>query len=239
MLPALVRSYAARRTLGLERQRRWCLAHAPPGPLREYYAAPFTAPASESVATAYLALDIETTGLDPRRDELLSIGFAPIDRHGLRLRGAQHYLVRPERRIPEASAVVHGILDDRARQGLPLSDALPPLLRALTGRVLVAHAARIEHDFLDSACRRLYGCHFVAPLVDTLELERRVVARTGGAVAAGSLRLDAVRARYGLPRYRAHDALSDAIGAGELLLAQVAHRAGSRPPRLGELLRPL
>ncbi len=230
-------SFVCRRLFSLEQQRLWWLKRAPPGPLRDYYQVPFTKPATPSVSTDYLALDIETTGLVPQRDELLSIGFVPISGHGLRLGGARHYLVRPERDIPESSAVVHGILDDRAREGLPLAEALPPLLKALAGRVLVAHSARIEHDFLDVACRRLYGCPFVAPLVDTLELEQRKIVRSGSPIAPGALRLDALRQQYGLPRYRAHDALSDAIGAGELLLAQIAYRTTNRPLRLDDLTR--
>lgn len=237
MLDRAMGGFVCRRALSLDRQRRWWLERAPPGALREYYQVPFAKPANPSSTTDYLALDIETTGLAPRRDELLSIGFVPIDEHGLRLNGACHYLVRPERAIPESAAIVHGILDDQAGQGLPLAEALPPLLRALAGRVLVAHSARIEHDFLDVACQRIYGCRFVAPLVDTLDLERRTVERAGTVAAPGALRLDALRQHYGLPRYRAHDALSDAIGAGELLLAQIAHRTTSRPLQLGELLR--
>ncbi|MGQ7844649.1 exonuclease domain-containing protein [Granulosicoccus sp. 3-233] len=230
-------SFVCRRLFSLERQRLWWLKRAPAGPLRDYYAVPFVNPATPSVSTDYLALDIETTGLVPQRDELLSIGFVTISGHGLHLDGARHYLVRPQRAIPESSAVVHGILDDRAGEGLPIAEALPPLLQALAGRVLVAHSARIEHDFLDIVCRRLYGCPFVAPLVDTLELEQRKLIRSGSPIAPGSLRLDALRKQYGLPRYRAHDALSDAIGAGELLLAQIAYRTTTRPLRLEDLTR--
>ena len=40
------------------------------------------------------------------------------------------------------------------------------------------------------------------------------------------LRLQACRDHFGLPRYRAHEALTDAISAGELFLAQSAHLAG-------------
>ena len=38
----------------------------------------------------------------------------------------------------------------------------------------------------------------------------------------GSLRLDAARRTHGLPRYASHHALTDAVAAAELLLAQVA-----------------
>ncbi|QIK74585.1 hypothetical protein [Nocardioides piscis] len=58
-------------------------------------------------------------------------------------------------------------------------------------------------------------------VVDTLALQHRLVADVHGEVN-GSLRLDAARKRFGLPRYSAHHALTDAIAAAELLLAQVA-----------------
>jgi DNA polymerase-3 subunit epsilon len=57
--------------------------------------------------------------------------------------------------------------------------------------------------------------------VDTLALQQRLLPGHHRAVD-GSLRLDVVRRTYGLPRYTAHHALTDAIAAAELFLAQVA-----------------
>jgi len=227
----------ARRLLSLERQRRHWLARAPSGPLRDFYDTPFPSPASPATAVRFVSLDFETTGFDPARDEILSIGFVPVRDGALLVGQSVHRLVRPSGAVPPSSAVVHGILDDRARSGAPLAEAVPPLLAALAGNVLVAHHAAIERGFLDRVCRRLYGHPFVAPIVDTLEIERRTLARRGRPIAPGSLRLAALRESYGLPRYRAHDALIDALATAELLLAQIAHRSGEgREPRLAELL---
>ena len=76
------------------------------------------------------------------------------------------------------------------------------------------------------------------PVVDTLTIEHQRHSRTGGVgvTEAGALRLGAARERYGLPRYPAHDALTDAIAAAELFLAQVAHRSGARVARLRDYL---
>jgi hypothetical protein len=104
---------------------------------------------------------------------------------------------------------------------VPLVDVLPLLLDALHGRVLLAHHAPVEVDFVGAATVTAFGVRPPLTVVDTLALEHRLRADVHGEVA-GSLRLDAVRRTYGLPRYSAHHALTDAAAAAELLLAQVA-----------------
>ena len=54
-----------------------------------------------------LAVDLETTGLDPQRDEILSIGMVPVDGLSIVLSGARHMVVRGARSVGQ-SAVVHG-----------------------------------------------------------------------------------------------------------------------------------
>ena len=195
-------------------------SHArPPGPLHDYYAAAFPERSLDVARVDFVALDFETTALDPERAEILSLGFVPIRALNVVVADSVHRLVRPSAEVPADSAIVHGILDDRASRGEALRDALPALLRALTGHVLVAHHAGIEHRMLDRACRALYGTPFVAPVVDTLALEKRTLERGGQPIVGNALRLGALRERYRLPRYRAHDALVDAIATAELLLA--------------------
>jgi len=120
-----------------------------------------------------------------------------------------------------ASATIHRLTDDEVSDAAPLADALPLLLRALHGRVLVAHHAPLEVEFLTAATVSAYGSRPPLTAVDTMALQHRLQADVHGEVA-GSLRLDSARRAYGLPRYSAHHALTDAMAAGELLLAQVA-----------------
>ena len=220
----------------LESRRQWWRERAPQGPLRRYYEVPFPHSKQDWRRVDYLAIDFETTGLDHKSEELLSVGYAAIRNQSLRLGESHHFLIRPKRSIPEESAVVHGILDDRAARAEPLEEVLPRILRALAGKVLLAHHAPIEYQFLNSVCKRIYGCPFVGPVVDTLELEAREYLARNRAIKPGELRLAAARERYGLPRYPAHNALTDAIAAGELFLAQAAYRAGKQQPTLKQLL---
>ncbi len=219
----------------LEERRNWVTRKMPDSPLKEFYKVPFPALDSDWRSVDYLALDYETTGLDPKSDEILSVGFVPIRRQSLRLGESGYFLAKPTRAIPESSAVIHGILDDRAAEAKPLEEVLPILLKALAGRVLLAHHAAIEYHFLDVACRKIYRSPFLCPVVDTLALEVRRFRSRDEAMRSGDLRLNKARSRYGLPRYQAHNALTDAIAAGELFLAQTAHPLTRRPPKLRHL----
>jgi DNA polymerase-3 subunit epsilon len=98
---------------------------------------------------------------------------------------------------------------------------LEQLVEDLHGRVLLAHHSPVEVGFLGAATVAAWGARPPLVAVDTLALEHRLRVDVHGAVR-GSLRLDAARRTHGLPRYAAHHALTDAVAAAELLLAQVA-----------------
>ncbi|PLY17250.1 MAG: DNA polymerase III subunit epsilon [Sedimenticola sp.] len=219
----------------LEERRNWWMRKMPDCPLRDYYEVDFPDKDSDWRQVDYIAVDYETTGLDQKNDQILSIGYTTVRGSRIYLDEAVHILTKPTVDIPESSAVVHGILDDQAARAKPIEEALPILLSALAGKVMLAHHAAIEYHFLSNACRYLYGYPFIGPVVDTLALEVRSFRNRDKAIQAGDLRLAAARARYGLPRYPAHNALTDAIAAGELFLAQVAYREGKRQPRLKDL----
>lgn len=211
-----------RRFLPLDYRRRQLLRTAAPGPLHDYLATAFPARSADYRDIEFVALDLETTGLDSGRDEILSFGLVSLKAGRIELGTAEHYLVAPRGPIPETSATLHHITDDAAAKGGALAQVLPKVLSRLGGRVLLGHHVGLERAFLDAACRRLYGTGFLVPLVDTEDLIRRWLERRDEAFGGHHLRLHALRERYGLPRYKAHNALTDALGTAELFCAFVA-----------------
>jgi DNA polymerase-3 subunit epsilon len=226
----------SRRCRQAERQRVGLLAAAPPGSMRDYLGVPFPDCSVPGGQLRLLAVDLETTGLDPARDEILSIGFVPVDGPSIVLSGARQMVVRGAAEVGQ-SAAIHGLTDDAVAAGEALSDALAAVLDALAGRVLLAHHAALDRDFLSAACLRSFGTPLACLSVDTMALEQRLVA--GGwrhEQPEESVRLAAARDRRGLPRYRAHDALTDALACAELYLAQTAALASDRTLTMGALL---
>ena len=135
----------------------------PAGPVRNLAAAsppPFRTPVSE---VEFLAVDLETTGLDLRRDHVLAVGWLPVTARQVVLAGARRCWSgcrRGSRRRVGDRAPAHR---RRGGDGPHLGDALPDLLAALEARVLLAHHAPIELGFLKRAAREAYGAGCRSP----------------------------------------------------------------------------
>lgn len=219
-----------------EFRRRWHLRKLPAGPLRDYLARPFPDPKTDYRQVDYLAVDLETTGLDPKQDSILSFGYVALHGNRIDLANASHRLVLTDRAIPEASAVIHQILDDEAATGEPLAKVLKEFLLELAGKVMIAHHSYIEETFIDLAYKRLLGGPLIVPIVDTQAVALRNFQQRQTPFKGSDLRLHNLGARYNLPRYGAHNALSDALAAGELFLAQAAQRDSGKGFALREFL---
>jgi DNA polymerase-3 subunit epsilon len=182
----------------------------------------------------WCVVDLELSGLDPERHEIISFGAVPIDAGRALLHGAVSGLVRPTRPLSESSIRIHGLRAADLADAPPLEEALGPLLEAMTGRRLVVHTARIERDFLGAALRgrrvRLRGPH-----VDTEVLGRVWLYERDGAAPAG-LPLRTLAATLGLPADRPHSALSDALTTAQAFIAVATHLDARAAETVGSLV---
>jgi len=199
--------------------------------LKEYYHAGAPAPETSLAELSLVALDIETTGLDPGRDAIVSVGLSPFDLQRTYCSKARYWVLNPEKPLTTGSVVIHGITDSEALVGHDLKQILPELLQALAGRVVVVHCRQIERRFLDVALKARIGEGIVFPAIDTMEIENRFVRQRFFQRIAlffgrtpESIRLAACRSRYHLPHYTPHHALIDALATAELFQAQSAWR---------------
>ncbi|RFF27346.1 MULTISPECIES: 3'-5' exonuclease [unclassified Wenzhouxiangella] len=197
--------------------------------IRDYYRRGALAADTTLADVPMVALDLETTGLDPKRHGIVSIGMVPFSLR--RIRPAQGYyrVLRPRREIDAHSITIHHITHHEITDAPDLEDVADELLEALSGRVAVVHYHAIERRFLYNAFLRRFGEGLMFPLVDTLQIEKIVTQRPtlnpmtwfGGRRV--SLRLADARHRYRLPAYSPHHALTDALATAELFQAQVAY----------------
>ncbi|MFC3852095.1 exonuclease domain-containing protein [Salinispirillum marinum] len=169
---------------------------------------------------AILALDMEMSGLNPKTDHILSIGFVPITQDGIPLGQAEHILLRSPKSVAH-SATIHHIRDcDLADTGAEPDEILPTLLQQLKGHVLITHGGDIDADFLSQAHQRYFGTRWRPTRLDTQDFARRRLG-TDHLPTANNLSLRHCRTHYHLPTWRAHHALSDAIATAELFQAQL------------------
>ncbi len=214
-------------------------AHSPI--LREFYARGCVEADSALGDTPLVALDLETTGLDPDHHSIVSLGLVPFSLKRIVCRESVYRVVQPRREPDAESIVIHHITHSEMAAAPDIADVLEPLLEALAGKVVVVHYRAIERRFLDTVCRNRLGEGLVFPVIDTMAIEARLHPRRKPGLIDRwlgrkpvSLRLAACRERYNLPHYGAHHALTDALATAELFQAQVAHRYGPETP-IGDL----
>ena len=209
--------------------------------LQDYFAAGCPDPATPIGKVPLVALDIETTGLDPRRHAIVSVGVVPFTLARIPLRERRYWVLKPVRALTEQSVILHRITHGEVENAPDLAAILPELLGVLKGRVAVVHYRHIERPFLDAAIQSRLGEGLRFPVIDTMSLEARLHRQSLWARFRRwlgrppvSIRLHNSRARYGLPAYQGHHALVDALATAELLHAQVARHYSPDTP-VGQL----
>lgn len=164
----------------------------------------------------YLALDFETTGLDPKVDEVISIGAIPIvdGRVDLtRLTYAEAVHSRPANR---SGVAIHGLRPVDLAEGQGRETLRARLVDSLDNRQPIAWAAWVEAAFLASL---LGGGErkWRSRIIDVIDLVAEL-DRADGVEGSADETLVACCARFGIPHARAHHALGDALMTAQLFL---------------------
>ncbi|MCS7235252.1 MAG: 3'-5' exonuclease [Armatimonadota bacterium] len=176
----------------------------------------------------YWCVDLETTGLDPRRARILAVAAVPV-RGGVVCCGELFSTrVRPGRGAVWGGAEAHHLVPQDVEGSPPVEEVLAQLDRRLREGVLVVHASQVDVPLLRRVYRECGRAWPAVPVVDTVRLlhrlEQRVRWLTGGGVPVD---LERARVYLGLPGYPRHDAAHDAVATAELFVA-LAVRLGAR-----------
>lgn len=208
----------------------------PPLPINEivrnYENTPQTSPKTSLSEVNFLVLDLELTGLDAKKDHIISAGWVPIRRQEIMLGDSAHYLVKSPVGVGQ-SAVIHGVHDHQLTTGIELCELMALLLQTYPGYVLVAHHAQMDLAFLTMACERCFGRSPKFKAIDTLKIEWQRLHNKGKVLTRDMLKLASCLERHKLPKAPQHHALADAFACAQLLLSQVRQHSNSMT--LGEL----
>lgn len=160
---------------------------------------------------SYLALDTETSGLDPGRDRVIELAWVRMERG--RETARAEALCRIDERLPEEVAEITGISDEMLESQRRFEELAPALLEAMAGvDFIAAYNAPFDRAFLSRELERLGMTLPDVPWVDALVFIREV-----DRFKPGKSLQDASR-RWGVGIERPHRALDDALATGELLL---------------------
>jgi len=186
---------------------------------------------------SYCAIDVETTGLDLRRDSIVSIGSVGISDGRIVCRDTYYSLIRPACQVSVASMRIHCLRPADLENAPAARDVGREVAHKLAGRILIAHAAWIERAFLTRLLRQA-GLRFAAPVIDTAALAR-ALGYTQGGPHGREPSLEFLARQLALPVYAPHHALGDAVttAAVFLALATKAETGGPRPASARSLVK--
>lgn len=162
----------------------------------------------------WVVLDLETSGLNLNRDQVLSIGAVAIDDGAIDFsQQFERTLHRPEQ-MTTASVLIHGLGPSALAAGCDPTTAFVELLEFIGDSPVLAFHAPFDQHMLTRALKHSLGHRLRSPFVDVAELapmlNPEAMARDAG--------LDAWVAHFGLEVAERHHASADAQVTAELIL---------------------
>lgn len=101
---------------------------------------------SSKVEQAQLvAVDFETTGLNPKKDAIISMGFCPIIDDVIKLSQCLHVVVKTEQALEADNVAIHGLTDDALEMGVSYQQAIEIFMKMTAGKVVIAHYLSLIH----------------------------------------------------------------------------------------------
>lgn len=161
-----------------------------------------------------VVIDVETAGLDPRRDALIAVGAVALRENRIQLAETLEVVLRQDTVSTHANILVHGISGTAQREGREPAEALLQFLEFIGKDPLIAFHVMFDETALRGALRRHLGVNLrtrwldLAYLLPALFPEHARTARL----------LDDWLQVFGIEVAQRHNASADALATAQLLL---------------------
>ncbi len=157
----------------------------------------------------FVAIDLETTGLDSKKDEIIEI--AAVRFVNGQVKGRFNTFVKPRGSLPKYIEILTHITAHDLKNAPRVGEALEDFLPFVEGAVLVGHNIPFDLDFLNANLIRCDKLHLPNPWWDTSDLARIYLPFTF------DHKLSTMTDHFAIPLVNAHRAIDDAEATGHLM----------------------
>lgn len=166
----------------------------------------------------WVALDCQTTGVDPLHDEIISIEAVRIKGNRIMTSEQLELLIRPKRAVSAESVRIHQLREQDLVAGLSADEAVKRLLHFIGSRPLVGYYLEFDLTMLERNIRPLLGIGLPQPRIEVsglyydYKLSQLPSHRQHG-VPIIDLRFASIMDYLELPQSVANEPLNDAVRA--------------------------
>jgi len=188
----------------------------------------------------YVVIDTELTGLNEKRDSIVSIGVIRMVGGKIDLSDTFYQLVKPEAAFTAESVVIHEITPSEVQEKPDILAVLSEFLQFCGSDIVVGHCVSIDLSFLHREMRKFFGYSLQNPVLDTFSLYNWLRTRASHhrcfSISPRSCGLYDVAECLGIPVQGAHNAIEDAFITAQLFQRLIPVLIESGIKNIGDLL---
>ena len=161
--------------------------------------------------TKFCVIDLETTGLNTKTDEMIAFACVPVHELKLLVNNAYYTLVKPEK-YNIKSMQYHGISIDDLKNAPTFKEVAYKILETLDG-IIVGHSVEFDYRFLKKSFKKI-GIKFKKNIIDIVLIEKWLAKKNSDLEL--DLTIEGLMNRYGLNDYYRHNAFADAFFTAQI-----------------------
>ncbi len=158
----------------------------------------------------YIVFDTETTGLNPKEDEILSIGAVKIKGNKIITSETFEVYIKNSKEINAKSIEIHGIRECDLQNATNVEEAISEFLYFIGSRPLIGYYLEFDVAMINKYIKPMLGIVLPNKMIEVSEIyfEKKITLIPQGNI---DLRFDTILQNYDIPNMGLHNAVNDAI----------------------------
>ena len=174
----------------------------------------------EPLPNEYVCLDCETSGLNPQKDEILSIGAVHIKDNKILMRKTFNIFLKPSKNINVESIKIHHIRPVDLENGIDAQEAIYQLLDFIGSRPIIGYYIKFDVAIISRYTKEFIGIKLPNKTIEVSSMYYKTIRKRSDYQFV-DLRFDTILKKLDIPILGKHDALNDALMTAMIFLKLV------------------
>ena len=187
---------------------------------------------------AYVVIDTELTGLDAKRDSIVSVGAIKMIGGRIEIGKSFYKLVNPESALTAESVIIHEITPSEVKHKPDIASVLSEFLEFCGDDVIVGYCTSIDMEFLNRETKRSIGTKIKNPVVDIQAIQIWLSLWSRWEITwPNEYRLYDIAKHFEISVNGAHNAIGDAFITAQIFQRFIPMLIEAEIRSIGDLLK--